>query len=207
SWVLPMADNQLKIGAACFNAEHKIITQIKPLKEYIHLIFAEYMKLDQYKIIDVHGSIIKYSLGLQDIYYKGDNVIAIGDAVSTVNLLGGEGIRYAMQGAEIACKYLQDKLNTKIVDFQNYQVEMYHTFSRKWNLSEKISRRVYLEYSDREIDRGVTYLKYLKTDDIINILFYYQLEKFTKGLGGYLIKKLNSLIQFIKKFLASAIKL
>ena len=47
------------------------------------------MKLEKYKLIDIHGSTVKYSVGLKDIYYQ-DNVIAIGDAVSTINILGGE---------------------------------------------------------------------------------------------------------------------
>jgi hypothetical protein len=68
---------------------------------------------------------------------------------------------------------------------------MQEYFQPKWNLSDRLSRKVYLEYSDARIDQGVSYLKYLATQDIIDILFYYKFEKYTKGLGGFLLGKLR----------------
>jgi flavin-dependent dehydrogenase len=202
SWIFPMENNQLKIGAAWFNEEHKIIQEVKPLKEYIYQIIQDYLNLEQYKILDIHGSILEYSVGLNDIYYR-DNIIVIGDAVSTVNFLGGEGIRHGMQGAEIAAGYIQNYLKGEISDFGEYQKEMQQYFSKKWNISEKISRGVYLEYSDERIDRGVAYLKYLSLEDIIDVLFYYKFERFFQGFKGYLRRKINLLIQKIKTFFSS----
>jgi flavin-dependent dehydrogenase len=150
-----------------------------------------YMNLSKYDIIDIHGSILEYSLNLQDIYYKKPNIIAIGDAVSTINALGGEGIRHAMKGAEIACQYMEEYLQGKSSSFTPYQQRMQEYFQPKWNLSDRLSRKVYLEYSDARIDQGVSYLKYLATQDIIDILFYYKFEKYTKGLGGFLLGKLR----------------
>lgn len=93
SWIFPMeAEKQrLKIGVAKSNLEHKQIVETKPMRWYLELLIQDYMNLKKYKLIDVHGSIVKYSVGLKDIYYQ-HNVIAIGDAVSTINMLGGEGI-------------------------------------------------------------------------------------------------------------------
>lgn len=107
------------------------------------------MNLDRYQLVDIHGSILEYSVGLNDLYYQ-ENVIAIGDAVSTVNFLGGEGIRHGMKGAEVAYRYIQDYLLGKIDNFQGYQKEMRQIFVAKWNISDQISRRVYLEYSDEK---------------------------------------------------------
>lgn len=200
SWIFPMDSDRLKVGAAWLEGKHKFIDEVKPLKAYIHQIIAEYMKLSDYKLIDVHGSILEYSIGLKDVYCK-ENIIAIGDAVSTVNFLGGEGIRHGMKGAEIACQYIEDYLENKIQNFNAYQKEMQQYFAKKWNLSEQISRRVFLEYSDRNIDRGVAYLKYLATEDIVNVLFYYNFDKVTKGFNRYLFKKLDTWLQAIKNFL------
>ena len=88
SWIFPMeAEKQrLKIGVARFNLEHKQIVETKPMRWYLKLLIQDYMKLEKYKLIDVHGSTVKYSVGLKDIYYQ-DNVIAIGDAVSTLSLI------------------------------------------------------------------------------------------------------------------------
>jgi digeranylgeranylglycerophospholipid reductase len=191
AWIFPMDNQQLKIGAAWLEGEHPYISEVKPLKSYITQIIQTYMNLSKYDIIDIHGSILEYSLNLQDIYYQEPNIIAIGDAVSTVNFLGGEGIRYAMKGAEIACQYMEEYLQGKSSSFTPYQQRMQEYFQPKWNLSDRLSRKVYLEYSDARIDQGVSYLKYLATQDIIDILFYYKFEKYTKGLGGFLLGKLR----------------
>jgi flavin-dependent dehydrogenase len=196
SWIFPMNENQLKVGSAWIDAPHKYIKTLKPLREYVKAILTDYMHLESYKLIDIHGSILEYSSGLNDCYYR-SNIIAIGDAVSTVNFLGGEGIRHAMEAAEIAAHYIQKYWLGEITDFENYQADMQKKYRNKWNTSEAINRRVYLEYSDHKIDRGVAYLKYLKIEDIVNILFYYKFDKFTGGLGRYLLKKLQLAIATI----------
>jgi digeranylgeranylglycerophospholipid reductase len=190
SWIFPMNNNQLKVGAAWLNCSHKIIARTQPLKDYIQLILKDYLNLDSYKIVDIHGSILEYSVGLSDRYYQ-DNVIAIGDAVSTVNFLGGEGIRHGMKGAEIAARYIQDYLLKKIDNFEDYQKEMHQFFAFKWNISDQISRRVYLEYSDEKIDRRVALLKYLTTEDLTDILFNYNFARATQIFKRYSLKKIS----------------
>lgn len=204
SWIFPMNNNQLKVGSACLEEPHKFVDRIKPLKEYIYLIFKEYMQLDRYKIVDIHGSILEYSIGLNDRYFR-DNIIAIGDAVSTVNFLGGEGIRHAMQGAEIANEYIQEYLKSKIENFQGYQKSMHKYFAYKWNISDRISRRVYLEYPDEKIDRRVAVLKYLSVEDMMEILFNYKFEKVTNLLRHYSMVKLEKVLNLIKSTIASSI--
>ncbi|PSF35185.1 NAD(P)/FAD-dependent oxidoreductase [Aphanothece hegewaldii CCALA 016] len=190
SWIFPMENNQLKVGTAILEGKHKFIQKNKPIKEYIYQIIQDYIKLEHYQIIDIHGSILEYSPKLNDIYYK-NQIIAIGDTVSTVNFLGGEGIRYAMKSAEVACRYIEDYLQNNHQDFKSYEAELKQYFSQRWNWSEQISRKVYLEYSDARIDQGVSYLKYLSLDDIIDILFHYTFEKYTKGLKGFFIQKIK----------------
>lgn len=194
SWIFPMEQKLLKVGAAYIYGEHVKFKQNKPLKKYIHLIISDYLKTSNYKIIDVHGSILEYSPGLNDIYYR-DNIIAIGDAVSTVNFLGGEGIRHGMYGAEIAAKYIQKYLGNQLSSFRPYQREMKRYFSFQWNLSEQISRKVYLEYDDYKIEQKVSALTVLKTVDLMDILFFYKFEKAYKIFGGYFKKKILFLLQ------------
>ncbi|GFE69939.1 NAD(P)/FAD-dependent oxidoreductase [Chroococcus sp. FPU101] len=195
SWIFPMSNYQLKVGTAILEGQHKFIQKTKPIKEYIHQILQDYIQIENYNIINIHGSILDYSPGLNDIYYK-DQVIAIGDTVSTVNFLGGEGIRYAMKSAEVAEQYIKEYLEHNQQNFQKYEAELKQHFSKRWNWSEQISRKVYLEYSDARIDQGVSFLKYLSLEDIIDILFYYQFEKYTKGLKALILRKINT---FLKK--------
>lgn len=206
SWIFPMEENQLKVGSAWLDEKHKILSEVKPLKYYVQQIIRDYIQIEDYKIVDVHGSILEYSIGLNDIYYREPNILAIGDAVSTVNFLGGEGIRHAMKGTEIAVKYIQKYLDNKEVDFSSYQKEMLTYFAAKWNLSEKISSRVYLDYSDRKIDQGVSYLKYLGLNDVMDILFYYKFEKFVKGFQGYIKRKIDEFLTILYKQLFSSIR-
>jgi digeranylgeranylglycerophospholipid reductase len=191
SWIFPMGNNRVKVGSAWLDRPHQIVDRTRPLKDYITVAIKDYMKLDSYKLIDVHGSILEYKSELNDLYYR-DNLIAIGDAVSTVNILGGEGIRHGMQGAAIASQYIQAYLEGKISTFQSYQKAMQRYFGYKWKLSDRISRRVYLEYSDEKFDRRVADLRYLSTQDITDLLFNYKFEKATKLLGYLLWAKVQA---------------
>ena len=156
------------------------------------------MGIKKYKLMETHGSILEYSVGLKDLYYKDNNIIAIGDAVSTVNFLGGEGIRHALRASEIAQDYIEKYLENKISDFQDYPQALKAHFLPQWNLSEQLSRKVFLDYSDRRIDQGVGYLKYLSFQDILDILFYYRFEKYTKGLQGFIWQKFKQLWQLFR---------
>ncbi len=201
SWIFPMesAQQRLKIGVARFNLEHKQIVETKSMRWYLELLIQDYMKLEKYKLIDTHGSTVKYSVGLKDIYYQ-DNVIAIGDSVSTINMLGGEGIRHGMENAEIASKYIKKYLDKHLSSFRPYQREMQRRYAFKWNLSEQMGRRRYMQDSDELIDKGVKYLKSLTVEDMMNILFEYNFQKLYKGLGKYLQRKLKLVWQQINNF-------
>ena len=193
SWIFPMENRLLKVGAAFVNRQHIQIKQIKPLKHYIQLLITDYLQVSNYKIIDIHGSVLEYSSGLNDIYYR-DNIIAIGDAVSTVNFLGGEGIRHAMYGAEIAVKYIDRYLQNKLVNFSPYQREIKKHFAFKWNLSEQISRKVYLAYDDSKFEKRVSVLTALSTQDLMEMLFDYKFTKAYKLFGNYLGRKILSFL-------------
>jgi flavin-dependent dehydrogenase len=189
SWIFPMDHQQLKVGSAWIEGEHRYLKNLRPLRDYTTAILRDYLKLETYKTIEIHGSVLDYASGLQDIYCQ-DNVIAIGDAVSTVNFLGGEGIRHAMQGANIAVPYIEAYLQNQRENFQGYEQAMKAHFLQKWNASEQIGKRVYLEYSDDKIDLGVAYLKYFSFPEVIDLLFNYRFDKIYGGLYPYLLKKL-----------------
>jgi digeranylgeranylglycerophospholipid reductase len=198
SWIFPMGDRRLKVGAGIVNLPHEFVKEMQPLKHYIQLIIDEYIKPTEYSIVERHGGTVRYSLGLKDKYIEG-SVIAIGDAVSTINFLGGEGIRHAMQSSEIAVKYIDRYLKGRVQNFEGYQQEMHQVFLKSWTLSEKLGLKKYLADSDRLVDRVVNYLRPLKLEDVVDILFYYKFEKASKGLGAYLWRELRSAFSKIFK--------
>ena len=193
SWIFPMEPNRLKIGSAQWNRPHKIVDQTSSLRTCIKLIINNYLQGIPYKVIDVHGGVLKYCSGLRDTYYR-NNIIAIGDAVSTVNMLGGEGIRHGMESAEIASRYIEQYLLGKQVDFSSYQQEMHQTYKNKWDWSEQMGINKYLEYSDELIDRGVSYLNQLSTEEILQVLFEYNFNPIYRRFLPYLHYKLSAKI-------------
>lgn len=198
SWIFPMGDGRLKVGAGIVNLPHEFIKKMQPLKHYIQLIIDEYIKPKQYSIVERHGGTVRYSLGLKDKYVDG-SVIAIGDAVSTINFLGGEGIRHAMESSEIGVKYIDRYLKGTGQNFDGYQQEMHQVFLKSWTISEKLGLKKYLADSDRLVDRVVNYLRPLKLEDVVDILFYYKFEKASKGLASYLWRKVRSVLNKVFK--------
>ncbi|MBD6619776.1 NAD(P)/FAD-dependent oxidoreductase [Komarekiella sp. 'clone 1'] len=190
SWIFPMEKGRLKVGAGRFNLEHKNIKHTESLQYYIQLLIDKHVMPKEYKIIDIHGSTIKYCQGLKDIYYK-DNAIAVGDAVSTVNFLGGEGIRHGMYSAELAATHINRYLENQISDFRDYQNQMRRYFLPKWEISAKAGVNKYLIESDKKIDESFTYLGLLTTEEIIAVLFEYKLGKLKKGFVKYLMSKIQ----------------
>lgn len=190
SWVFPMEQNILKVGAGIYKGDHELIKEVEPLSYYINLLIKEYLQADSYKLLDIHGETLRYSSSLQDTYTEG-RVIAIGDAVSTVNLLGGEGIRYAMESAEIAKKFIAQFLEGKKADFNGYQQKMHSVFLTKWNISEKLANKKYSQDTDTLVNRTFSYLDGMKLEDVVDILFYYKFEKVSRGLGAFILRKLR----------------
>ncbi|MGL5193442.1 MAG: NAD(P)/FAD-dependent oxidoreductase [Chroococcales cyanobacterium] len=199
SWIFPMEKNILKVGAARYNGQHQILEDTYPsIKQSIELLIQEYLQIDSYQRLETHGSTLHYRNGLQDIYYR-DNVVAIGDAVSMVNPMGGEGIRHGMASAQIASDYIQEYLADRRGDFAAYQNHLHRAFKRSWDISERIAKKVYLQYSDRMIDKSLAYLGVLEFSEVIELLFYYRFEKMTKGVRRILLSKLTGFWQKIRQ--------
>ena len=192
SWIFPMGNNRLKVGSAQLNRSHEWVNQTKTLRSYLELLLTDYLTEIPYKIINHHGGMLKYCSGLEDIYYQ-DNIIAIGDAVSMVNMLGGEGIRHGMENANIAAGYIQDYLSGKITNFAEYRQEIKQTYTQTWNWSEQMGLSKYLQYSDQSIDKGVYYLKDLSLEDMMAILFDYDFKRLYKAGFKYLCYKISGI--------------
>ena len=193
SWVFPMEKNFLKVGGGLIYRPHEIIKNVNSIEYYINLLIKDYLQLDSYEIIDKHGESLLYSPGLQDEYLDG-RIIAIGDTVSTVNPLGGEGIRHAMVSAEIAYKHIDKFLKGEIKVLDGYKQEMYSVFLNIWKISEKMAQRKYLQQGDILVDKFVSSFKSMSLEEIVDILFYYKFKTLSKNVGLYFWQKLKSKI-------------
>ncbi len=193
-WVFPMERGTYKVGIGC-------LTPIKAeggegsLKKFLERILNVYLKLPSHRVLHQHGGFFKYTVGQRDTYYH-QNVIGIGDSVSSVNPLGAEGIRHGMHSARIAAKHILKFLAKKAADFSGYEREAKRYFGLRWRLSEIFAAAVYTRLSDRWIDAGLRIAAHLSAEDIMDILFRYKFIKTLKLFrygGPKLLKALPSL--------------
>ncbi|GAB7255577.1 NAD(P)/FAD-dependent oxidoreductase [Polaribacter sp. OB-PA-B3] len=175
SWIFPMEQNILKVGAG--KTHLKSLNQEntdKTTKKITEQIIKEYLKCDTYKLLDVHGGILRYSEGLKDKFYN-NKVIAVGDSISAINPRGGEGIRYAMQSADLACVYIDEYLVKGTTNFDNYRKKWRRRKLFKWRLSEVSSQRMYSKYTDIQIENRVKFFhENFSTDVLIDSLFNFK---------------------------------
>lgn len=178
SWIFPMQNRILKVGAG--KSHLTSLNQKKTDKttrKITEKIISKYLKATDYKIIDKHGGIVRYSMGLKDVFYK-NRVIGVGDAVSAINPRGGEGIRYAMQTGELASKYIEEYLTTGKENFEEYQKIWLKKTRKKWKLSEYSAARMYSRYTDAQVENRVHFLnKTFTIDQIIDSLFNFKYDR------------------------------
>jgi len=196
SWVFPMQNRILKVGAG--KTHLKSIDQEKTNKTtrtITEKIISEYIQTKEYRIIDKHGGILRYSIGLNDKFYH-NKVIAVGDAISAINPRGGEGIRYAMQSAELACDYIDKYLKTGKEDFKLYRKTWRQRKLLKWKLSEYSGRRMYSRYTDSQVENRVRFFhKNFTIDEMIQSLFNFKYNKIITRVFQYGFLKLSYLFK------------
>ena len=190
SWVFPMENRILKVGAGKVHIEAKDQDSTnKTTKKLTEMVIREYLKTEDYELLDVHGGTLRYSPSIKDTFYK-DKVVAVGDAISTVNPLGGEGIRYAMQSADLATKHIDKYLATGENTFDKYRKTWRKKNLLKWQICEVSSKRVYTKYTDEQIENRMRfYHNTADFDEIINALFHFKFRNlFKRILQVYKVK-------------------
>ena len=155
------------------------------------IIIKEYIKSENYKLLDVHGGILRYSEGLKDQFYH-NKVVAVGDAVSAINPRGGEGIRYAMPSADLACEYMHDYLTTGNENFEKYRKKWRKQKLFKWRLSEVSARRMYSKYTDQQVENRIQFFhKNFGIDMLIQSLFNFKYNQMLLRTFQYLLLKIR----------------
>lgn len=196
SWIFPMENRILKVGAGKTHLKSKDQENTdKTTKKITEQIIKEYIKSDNYRLIDVHGGILRYNEGLKDKFYH-NNVFAVGDSVSAINPRGGEGIRYAMQTADLACEYIDEYVRTGKTNFDQYRKRWRRKKLLKWRLSEVSARRMYSRYSDQQVENRVQFFhKNFDTDVLIDSLFNFKYNRIGSRIFQYILLKIRYLFK------------
>ncbi len=180
SWIFPMEPGLLKVGAGRY-APGRPAGQAA-LKPCIARLLDEVLGVPDAPVLDMHGGVLRYAQGLRDPYSAG-SLLAVGDAVSTLNPLGGEGIRHALEGVEIALPFLLAELESPGLGFPGYARAMRRRFHRTWRWSEELATRRYLEDSDDRLDRMVRFLSRQDRDFVVDVLFGYNFARAARAAG------------------------
>jgi flavin-dependent dehydrogenase len=117
----------------------------------------------------------------------------LGDAVSTANLLGGEGIRHALLSSRVLAPLLLEELRHppggSCVD--RYPLELRRALGWRWSLSGRLARRTWLglhgSAADQRLGALLTSLEQEGASALSDLLFGYRFERYGIRALPYLL--------------------
>ena len=120
------------------------------------------------------------------------DVIGIGDAISTANLLGGEGIRHALSSSQVLTPLLLEAVaQDREQPLRAYERRLRHRLGPRWSLSGRLARRTWLGlrdgHGDRHLDRLLAGLEGCRAEDLSALLFNYRFERYGLRALPYLL--------------------
>ncbi|MFQ5587791.1 MAG: NAD(P)/FAD-dependent oxidoreductase [Nitrospiria bacterium] len=184
AWIFPMKNPRLKIGVGRNYPAEQVVPHARSMKYYLDQLIRECLKCDPLRILDKHGKTIVYTRHQRDLYAH-QNIIAVGDAVSTVNPLTFEGIRHALKSGEIAARHTQAFLEEKKTAFQGYATEMRRYCGLKWVTSEILTEKTYREPDDDKMTMMLHALKNLPLAAFKNLFFDYSFKSAVRFYADY----------------------
>ncbi|MBN9377987.1 MAG: hypothetical protein BGO14_00690 [Chlamydiales bacterium 38-26] len=185
AWIFPMEENRLKIGVVRYFAHDMVVPHELSYRHYIERMLKECLQGDA-KILDTHGKTMYYFEGQNEPRYEG-NIVAIGDAISTLNPMASEGIRHAMYSGRMAARRIVDYLKGDNQSFFKYSKEMDKYFGFRWKTSEYLMNCMYRETKDEQLERYAQSFKKLSFDEMLQFTFQYKLKTVAKFFWNYFI--------------------
>jgi len=145
-WIFPLKNERAIIGFGTFDDEI-----VKDLKNRLHKIL-ELPKIKKLVIKDndkVEGGSIPITPVLEKFVLN--NLVCVGDSVSQVNPIVGEGYKFIFEAALMASKAIEKSLKKEDVNFLNeYELEWKNRFSANYNRSKKTQER-FFKYSQNNL--------------------------------------------------------
>ena len=187
AWIFPMSSGLLKAGVIRYFQNKQYVPHDPSYQRYLQKI------LDicgPCEIHDKHGKTILYTEKQKDCRFKGP-LIAIGDAISSVNPLGWEGIRHAMASGRLASCAIHRCLTGKAKDFSAYDRSMTGYFGMKWRVSEKLMKYLLTTQEDVRIDQAVDCFSQMNNEQIMQVIFDYRFRHTLKSFFCYFVKRLK----------------
>ena len=192
-WVFPMQGGRLKVGVCRLQDPKRTQPPLGPLLQRV----LDRCGLAGAEVLDRHGGLIRSTIARQEPHRRG-RLIGLGDAVSTANLLGGEGIRHALLSARVLAPQLlaalapgnQDRAADKGIDA--YPRQLRRALGWRWGLSGRLARRTWLGLNSPAADRRLGRLlvgleQQQQAEDLSALLFDYRFERYGLRALPYLL--------------------
>ena len=186
-WVFPMAPGQLKLGVCRLSDPSR---PQPPLHQLLRGL-QQRLQLEQAQVLDRHGGLIRSSISRREPHRRGA-LLGLGDAVSTANLLGGEGIRHAMASSAVLAPLLLQALAGQPAALHRYAPRLRRRLGWRWGLSGRLARRTWLGLKDQRGDQRLERLlqgleRDAQAEDLAALLFDYRFERYGLRALPYLL--------------------
>jgi flavin-dependent dehydrogenase len=188
-WVFPMAPGQLKVGVCRLRDGG---CRQPPLGPELAALL-DRCGLSNAAVLDRHGGRIRSTVARREGHRQGP-LVGLGDAVSTANLLGGEGIRHALASARVLAPLLLQALERPRASgdlLDRYPSLLRRQLGWRWGLSGRLARRTWLGLAgpraDRRLERLLNGLQTKKAEDLSALLFDYRFERYGLKALPYLL--------------------
>jgi flavin-dependent dehydrogenase len=199
AWIFPMGQSTLKVGVIRYFLHENHVPHKSSFQYYLDQLINEHLRPKTQRIFDKHGKTIYFTSRQQDKRIEG-NVIAIGDAISCVNPLGGEGIRHALVSAKLAAKTIHGYLSGTLNNLNLYESEMGKYLGYKWRISEWMMHYLYKMDDDKRMDTTVKSFRMMDCEQLMRVVFGYQFQYTIKSFLMYFVYRFCSIFKIPNRF-------
>lgn len=189
-WIFPMQGQRLKVGVCHLPPEDRPSpgSLAGPLQRLI-----QRCGLSACPVLDRHGGPVSSSIARSEPLVAGA-LLAVGDAASSANLLGGEGIRHAMDSADQLAELLiaEGMSGDSTAMALRYQEQLKAQRSWRWLVSGRLARRTWWGLDNPRADRRLERLIHglsatAEAPALSELLFNYNFERYGLRLLPYLL--------------------
>ncbi len=191
-WVFPMQAPRLKLGVCRLLDPSRDQPPLGGVLERLIERLLAPAERQAMAVLDRHGGLIRSSIRRREPHRRG-RLVGLGDAVSTANLLGGEGIRHALMSSRVLAPLLLEELRHppggSCVD--HYPLELRRALGWRWSISGRLARRTWLglqgSAADQRLGALLTSLEQEGASALSDLLFGYRFERYGIRALPYLL--------------------
>lgn len=172
AWTFPAGDNIFKIGVCWVKHHAERFGHDPDLNKYLDRWVEEDYRWTMEGVRDLHSG-DAYTRPASD-RRSYDGLVAVGDAVATINPMLGEGIRPGMESSDMAASVVRKALDRNDTS-RNVLAQYDQAWNKKrgmsWRLQQIVTRLLY-QYTPEQQDEFVKKTKQLDDEELQDYLHY-----------------------------------